>query len=246
MFENSLLESGGAEYSKLYPSGPWAPLASFAIEAGMLGLLLLLPLIYTQTLPQLPLNSYLTAPVPPPPRAPIQVIVVHESSGPADAGGRLLTPTRIPPRIVMTPGEPEAALVPSGIPGGTGTPGVRDGFIGSGLLPVLSPAVPVARVATPPRIKVSDGITAGLLVRKVQPIYPPLARQARISGEVVLQAVIGKDGSIRNLQTISGHPMLIQSAIDAVRQWRYKPYLLNGDPVEVDTQIHVNFTLTGS
>jgi len=100
-------------------------------------------------------------------------------------------------------------------------------------------------VATPKRITVSQGVTSGLLIRRVQPSYPPLAKQARISGAVVLQAVIGKDGTIQNLRAVSGHPMLIQSAIDAVRQWKYKPYFLNGDPVEVDTQVTVNFTLAG-
>jgi protein TonB len=103
----------------------------------------------------------------------------------------------------------------------------------------------VPKVATPKRITVSQGVTTGLLVRKVQPNYPPLAKQARIQGAVVLQAVIGKDGSIQNLRAVSGHPMLIQSAIDAVRQWKYKPYFLNGEPVEVDTQVTVNFTLAG-
>ena len=101
------------------------------------------------------------------------------------------------------------------------------------------------KVATPQRVPVSSGVICGLLVRKVQPTYPPLAKQARISGSVILQAVIGKDGSIQNLKAVSGHPMLIQSAIDAVRQWKYKPYILNGEPVEVDTQVTVNFTLAG-
>jgi protein TonB len=79
----------------------------------------------------------------------------------------------------------------------------------------------------------------------VQPAYPPLARQARISGTVVLQASIGKDGNIQNLRTVSGHPMLAPAAIEAVKQWKYRPYFLNGEPVEVDTQITVNFTLAG-
>jgi protein TonB len=88
-------------------------------------------------------------------------------------------------------------------------------------------------------------VTSGLLVRKVNPNYPPLARQARIQGTVVLHAVISKDGSIENLTLVSGHPMLAPSAIEAVKQWKYKPYLLNGEPVEVDTEVQVNFTLAG-
>jgi TonB family protein len=94
-------------------------------------------------------------------------------------------------------------------------------------------------------VVLSGNVTSGLLIRKVQPSYPPLAKQARISGAVVLKAVIGKDSSIKDLQALSGHPMLVQAALDAVRQWRYKPYVVEGEPVEVDTQITVNFTLAG-
>jgi periplasmic protein TonB len=105
--------------------------------------------------------------------------------------------------------------------------------------------VAVPKVATPQRVRVSQGVSAGLLVRRVNPNYPPLARQARIQGQVVLRAVISKDGSIENLTLVSGHPMLAPAAIDAVKQWKYKPYLLNGEPVEVDTEVLVNFTLSG-
>ncbi len=83
------------------------------------------------------------------------------------------------------------------------------------------------------------------LVHRVQPAYPPLARAARIQGAVVLQAIISKNGTIQNLQVLNGHPMLVRAAIDAVQQWRYRPYFLNGEPVEVETQITVNFILSG-
>jgi protein TonB len=110
---------------------------------------------------------------------------------------------------------------------------------------ISSTPVAVPKVAAPQRVRVSAGVTSGLLIRKVNPNYPPLARQARISGTVVLRAVISKDGSIENLSLVSGHPMLAPAAIDAVKQWKYKPYLLNGEPVEVDTEVQVNFTLAG-
>ena len=84
---------------------------------------------------------------------------------------------------------------------------------------------------------------AARLVNKVTPLYPPLARQTRISGTVRLHAIIGKNGGVEQLQVVSGHPLLVQSALDAVRQWRYQPTLLNGDPVEVDTEIDVIFSL---
>jgi TonB family protein len=95
----------------------------------------------------------------------------------------------------------------------------------------------------PQRVRVSQGVTAGLIAYKVQPDYPPEARQARIQGTVVLRAVISKDGSIEGLTLVSGHPMLAPAAIDAVKRWRYRPYLLFGNPVEVDTEILVNFQL---
>ena len=110
---------------------------------------------------------------------------------------------------------------------------------------ISSTPVAVPKVATPQRVRVSQGVSQGLLIRKIQPNYPPLARQARIQGSVLLQAQISKDGSIQNLRLISGHPMLAPAAIEAVKQWKYKPYMLNGEPVEVETQITVNFTLAG-
>jgi len=85
----------------------------------------------------------------------------------------------------------------------------------------------------------------GNLVYRVQPLYPALARQARIQGQVVLRAIISRDGTIENLQVISGHPMLAPAAVEAVRQWRYKPYYLNDSAVEVETQVTVNFVLGG-
>jgi periplasmic protein TonB len=86
----------------------------------------------------------------------------------------------------------------------------------------------------------------GNLIRRVQPVYPPLARTARIQGPVVLAAVISKAGAIENLRVLSGPPMLVKAALDAVSEWRYRPYILNNEPVEVETQITVNFTLGGS
>jgi protein TonB len=85
----------------------------------------------------------------------------------------------------------------------------------------------------------------GNLIYRVQPQYPALARQARVQGAVILRAVITREGKIANLQVVSGHPLLVQSAMDAVLQWRYRPYYLNNEPVEVETQVTVNFTLSG-
>ena len=84
-----------------------------------------------------------------------------------------------------------------------------------------------------------------LTIHEIKPTYPQIAKAARVQGQVVLQALISKQGTIENLKVMSGHPMLVQSALEAVKQWRYKPYILNGEPVEVDTQVTVNFTLSG-
>jgi protein TonB len=97
---------------------------------------------------------------------------------------------------------------------------------------------------TPQRIRVGGNVQQAMLVSQPHPIYPPLAKQARISGTVTLNAVIGKDGHIANLAVAKGHPLLIQAALDAVKNWIYKPTLLNGEPVEVATTIDVNFTLS--
>jgi protein TonB len=159
---------------------------------------------------------------------------------------QLRTPTKIPEKVQMikedeAPPPVMSAGVVGGVPGGI--PGGQMGGVIGGIISSTPVAVP--KVATPQRVRVSQGVTQGLLIRKIQPNYPPLARQARIQGSVLLQAEISKDGSIENLHLISGHPMLAPAAIEAVKQWKYKPYILNGEPVEVETQITVNFTLSG-
>jgi protein TonB len=159
---------------------------------------------------------------------------------------QLRTPTKIPEKVQMikedeAPPPVMSAGVVGGVPGGI--PGGQMGGVIGGIISSTTVAVP--KVATPQRVRVSQGVTQGLLIRKIQPNYPPLARQARIQGSVLLQAEISKDGSIENLHLISGHPMLAPAAIEAVKQWKYKPYILNGEPVEVETQITVNFTLSG-
>lgn len=103
---------------------------------------------------------------------------------------------------------------------------------------------PPLRASMPQRVRVSSGVTQSLLLSKVQPVYPAEAKASRLQGSVVMHAIIGKDGNIQSADVISSpSPLLSQAAIDAVKQWRYRPYLLNGTPVEVDTQITVNFTL---
>jgi protein TonB len=131
-----------------------------------------------------------------------------------------------------------------GVPGGV--PGGQLGGVIGGIVSAASnlSAVPRFVAATPQRIRISQGVTKGLCIHRVEPAYPALARAARVQGDVILQAIIDKDGNIKDLQLISGHPMLVPSAIEAVKQWRYKPYQLNGSPVEVETTVTVIFRLS--
>jgi len=242
MFEDSLLESAG----KLKRTNPWFTAFSFLLQAFLVGVLILIPLIYTEALPTTALSTFLVAPPPPPPPPPPAAAQMMKAPPASELDrGQLRTPTAIPKKIAILH-EEEMAPPGSGVVGGVfgGVPGGSSGGVLGGVLGNL--ASTTAHVAPPRRITVSQGVTQGMLINKVQPNYPPLAKQARVQGQVVLQAVIGKDGTIQNLHVVSGHPMLVQSALDAVRQWRYRPYFLNGEPVEVDTQITVNFSLTGS
>jgi len=116
------------------------------------------------------------------------------------------------------------------------------------LLPLfsqISPAQAEGAATTPEPVQLPAGVSEGMLISKVPPNYPPLAKQARIQGTVILDAVIDKDGAVQQLHLIQGHPMLAPAAMDAVKQWKYKPYLSNGKPVEVETKITVNFKLAG-
>jgi protein TonB len=243
MFEDSLVESGGRLKTK---QGATTTIAFF-LEILFLIVLVLLPLIFTEALPTKQLMTLITAPPPPPPPPPPPAaapVVVKKIQTELD-NGQLRTPTAIPKKIQMIKEEETPVAGPSGVVGGVpgGVPGGAAGGVLGSVLSSMPTSVPKA--ATPQRVRVSQGVSQGLLVHKVTPQYPPLARQARIQGVVVLQALIGKDGGIQNLHVVSGHPMLTNSALEAVKEWKYKPYYLNGEPVEVETTINVNFSLSG-
>jgi periplasmic protein TonB len=238
MFEDSLVESGG----KLGQTNLWTTAFSFTTQMLVAGVLVLLPLIYTEALPKQQLMSFLESPAPPPASASRPLPKALPAKQPSELdNGLLRPPAAIPKKIAMVE---EEELLPSGgtegfVPGGI--PNRVPNSVITSIVRSIPPAMP--KIAAQ-KVRVSSGVAQGLLVHQVTPQYPQLARQARIQGTVVLQAVIGKDGTVQNLHVLSGHPMLVQAAMDAVRQWRYKPYYLNGEPVEVDTQINVNFTLS--
>src|SRR3981081_3874038 len=244
MFEDSLIESGG----RLKTKRGLTTTISVIFQIGLLMVMILIPLIFTEALPKQQLMTFLVAPPPPPPppppsAAPVKVVKQMQTD---IVNGAPRHPTKTPQKIHMdnedeAPPQMAAAGVVGGVPGGI--PGGQMGGVIGGIISSTPVAVP--KVATPQRVRVSAGVTSGLKVRDVKPNYPPLARQARIQGTGGLHAVISKDGSIEGLTLVSGHPMLAPAAIDAVKQWKYKPYLLNGEPVEVDTEVLCNFTLSG-
>ena len=245
MFEDSLIESGG----RLKTKRGLTTTISFILEGILLGIFVLIPLVFTDALPKTQLTTFLVAPPPPPPppppaAAPVKIVKQIQSD---IVNGALRTPTKIPEKVQMLKEDeaPPPVMASGGVVGGVpgGVPGGQMGGVIGGIISSTPVAIPKA--VTPQRVRVSQGVIQGMIIHRVQPAYPPLARQARIQGAVVLQAEIGKDGSIQNLRLISGHPMLAPSAIEAIKQWRYKPYILNGEPVEVDTTITFNFTLSG-
>src|SRR5437899_114847 len=231
MFEDSLIESGG----RLRTKRGATTVFSFVLQVALIGVLVLLPLLFTEALPKTQLMTFLVAPPPPPPppppaAAPVKVVKQIQTD---IINGGLRTPTKIPQKVQMIkeeeapPPMPANGGVVGGVPGGI-PGGQLGGVIGSVITSTNLAAVPKFTPVTPQRIRISGGVTKGLLIHRVEPTYPPLARSARVQGDVVLSAVIDANGQIQNLQLMSGHPMLVASAVAAVKQWRYKPYLLNG------------------
>jgi len=246
MFADSVLEFGQQKKRQSF-----ATVTSFILNCLAIGVLLIMPLAFPESLPKGQLLTFLVAPPPPPPPPPpaaqVQRVVRQIQTDMMNTG-QLRTPSRIPQRVQMIkeedapPPMPSVGGVVGGVPGGI--PGGQLGGVIGGIVSATNAAVPKFVPVTPQRVRISQGVTRGLLVQKVEPQYPTLARAARVQGDVVLSAVIDTNGQITNLQLVSGHPMLVPAAIAAVKQWRYKPYLLNGQPVEVETTITVIFSLS--
>jgi protein TonB len=229
---------------------PWTFFVSMAIQTLALGIMVLIPLIYTEALPKTMLTTLLVAPPPPPPPPPppaVQVTKVVRPVARLVQAGKLMAPRAIPKEVTMLeekelPPDVSTVGVVGGVPGGV--PGGQVGGVIGGIIGGVAGNVPPPPPQTPQRVRVGGNVQQAKLIHSPRPIYPPLAKQARIQGVVRLQAIIAKDGSIQELQVLQGHPLLVQSALDAVRQWRYQPTLLNNEPVEVVTTIDVVFTLS--
>jgi protein TonB len=242
-FSDCFVETSGAERKRRGRS----VLFSTALECLILGILLLLPLIYTDVLPARQLVSYLVAappPPPPPPPAPVAAIrPVTIASSMVD--GRLMAPSVIPRRVFMIHEDEAPPPNMSGVAGGVvgGVPGGQMGGVLGGVLGGIAGQSHATVVQESKRVRISQGVSEGMLLTKVTPEYPRIAKLGHIGGDVVLEAIISKEGLIERLHVISGNPILIDSAMNAVQQWRYRPFLLDGTPVEVETKVTVMFTL---
>jgi protein TonB len=240
MFSDCLLDETAHEVKRK----TFSTVGSFIFQCILLAFMALLPLMFTEALPKAQLLTFLIAPPPPPPPPPPaapMVKVVRETD--VLNNGGLRTPSRIPKKVEMIKEEEAPPPAPTGgvvggIPGGI--PGGQLGGVIGGIISSTSMAA-VPKLEPVKRIRVSQGVTQGLLIRKIQPPYPAIALAARITGVVELKAIIGKDGTIKELQALSGPPLLIPAAINAVKQWHYRPYLLNGEAVEVETSVTVTF-----
>jgi periplasmic protein TonB len=238
LFAQSFVELSGMERSRRR----WTQTSSFLVQMAIVGVLVILPLWFTEILPAQQLATFLIAPPPPPPPPPPAAPTLKASKVVSEmVNGQLLAPNKIPQKVKDI-AEEEAPAPVTGVIGGVvgGVPGGSTGGV-IGSLISSTPHITNVAAAVPKRIRISTGVSEGMLVHRVEPIYPVIAQRARIEGTVELRAVISKDGAIEGLQRVNGHPLLVTAAMDAVRQWRYRPYFLNGEPLEVETNVVVNF-----
>src|ERR1700675_2031958 len=228
---------------------PWTVTLSVLVQTGIVIIMILIPLIYTEALPKQLLTTFLVAPAPPPPPPPPAAAVkIVKPVARIIQQGKMMSPTVIPKKVNIIkeeemPPDVGAVGVVGGVPGGV--PGGAAGGVLGGIIGGVGSNLPPPPKSAPARVRVGGNVQAASLVRQVMPLYPAIAKTAHVSGTVMLHAIITKDGSVESLEYISGPQLLMKNAMDAVRQWRYKPTMLNGEPVEVDTTISVVFTLGG-
>lgn len=233
MFEDSLMESG----NRIQRKNKFWSFVAFMLNAAALLALVIWPLLHPEALPRQVIATLMVAPAPPP--APPPAVPAQSVQPKVEM---LISAFQSPSRIPRVNKQVNEAAIPPSL----GAPRMEDigGGIGSIINDMGTRQTAIVRPNTPKSLSVSSGVMAGNLLTKTLPQYPAIPRAARIQGTVVLQATISKSGSIENLRVMSGPPMLQQAAMDAVRSWRYKPYLLNGEPVEVETTVKVVFNLS--
>ena len=227
---------------------PWTVAVSTIGQIGLIGVVMLLPLLRTAVISsRMQLATY--APLPPTTRVEVKTIPQRSTATASPTPVRvfnqttLQAPIHIPSKVAMIS---DAPAIPGMMLSGEGSVGNALGdILTSTALPPTAPAV--VKAPQKPKslapVRVGGAVQASKIINQARPEYPPLAKSARVSGVVTLQATISREGAIRNLQVMSGHPLLVPSALAAVQRWTYSPTLLNGEPVEVITQIEVHFTL---
>jgi len=234
MFDQLIISTNQTKTHK-----PWAVTISALVQMLVVLVLVLIPLIYTEALPKELTSMFLVAPAPPPPPPPPAAVVktVRPKFIPPQ---RMVAPTVIPKKVEIVKDEaPDVA----GTAGGFGVPGGVAGGVLGGIVSGAAPPPPPPKPVQSGPVRIGGNVMQAKAIDHPSPIYPAIARAAHVQGTVVLHAIIGKDGTIQQLQLMSGPPLLVNSAMDAVRQWRYSPTELNGEPVDVDTTISVVFTL---
>ncbi|MBI3896495.1 MAG: energy transducer TonB [Acidobacteria bacterium] len=239
MFEDATFDSAG----RIKTKNKTTVMISFILEVVVLLVLALIPLVFTEALPARGFLTMLMAPPPPPPPPPppAEAPRVRVIPRAAPQTQQMVQPKAIPRQVAIIEEAPSAVV--GGVVGGVVSEAANTGsFLGS-LITAAPPPPPPPKEEIPEVIRVGGQVQAAKMINQVQPPYPPLARQARIQGTVRLEAIIDKDGNVKSLTVVSGHPLLVQSALDAVSKWKYQPTLLNGVPVEVATTIDVNFVM---
>jgi protein TonB len=234
MFEDSTFETMGRIHTR---SRGWM-MATFAFNSSILLALVIIPIIHPEMLPKL--TSSILMQAPPPVQEPRPVVrTMQMPAAPSEITAQAFQAQSTIPRQPNTPGtqEPPTPIESGSLAGNPNGFADADNPFGHGTHPVVRQAMPASTQ------HVSSGVMQGMLIDKVVPAYPAIARATRTSGAVILQATISRAGTIENLRVISGPAMLRQAALDAVKQWRYRPYMLNGQPVEVETAVEVDFTL---
>jgi len=240
MFEGNLVASRGLAGSG---TGRWTALGSITLQCALVAVLLAIPMVRPGSIAMAPVAPRLIAPVLPKPvvvQVPPRVAAASTTAlslpaaATAPASGPRFTfthhdgPADGPPPAM----DPTLAMGPTGLGPGNLLPDI--GRVG--------PAAAVTRAPVGPT-RVSSGVSEGMLLTPIRPVYPAMARAVGVQGTVVLEATISTDGKIESLQVVSGPPMLRGAAKDAVEVARYRPYKLNGQPTEVQTTITVNFRL---
>jgi protein TonB len=241
MLESALIESTG----RIHTARRYTAIASIGLQVLLGAACISYPLLYPEALPK---SAITPLPLQPPmltkaPQVAAQAAARTAAQTMPTVDHAFTAPPRIPPIIDTTP-DPDVAKI--GIPLMGPGPGDSTNNVIGDLLRTVGSAVPTVTVAPKPKpvvARVSEGITRGLLLKPITPVYPAIARAAGVHGTVIVTAVISKSGMIESLQVVSGPEMLRGAALDAIRAARYQPYLLNGDPTEVQTTITINFTM---